>query len=259
MCKTAACNGLTHRVYLSSADRGAINSDAHLAYDAYTTFALVTSKLVKDIAGNALTTLVSGAALAASSYSPDSTGPMLVDFSVDLDTGVLVLSFSELVRADSFDPTGITLLETRPFDLELLGPGAQSFTITEATAGVFKLSNSSGVDLAFTLAKPDLDSIKALRRLAADRNTTALSMEGKTITDMSHNPVDDVSHENAMLPSGYARDTTPPTLDAFSLDMNAGVLVLHFSEAIDERSVDLAAGASYSHSLRRCERAASCR
>merc|ERR1719238_613647 len=149
VCKTEACNGLTHRVYLSAADRGAINSDAHLAYDAYTTFALVTSVLVKDIAGNVLTTLVSGAALAASSYTPDSTGPMLLDFSVDLDTGLLVLSFSELVRADSFDPTGITLLETRPFDPEIIGPGAQSFTITDATANLFKLSNRSGVDLEF--------------------------------------------------------------------------------------------------------------
>ena len=242
VCKTEACNGLTHRVYLSAADRGAINSDAHLAYDAYTTFALVTSVLVKDIAGNVLTTLVSGAALPASSYTPDSTGPMLLDFSVDLDTGLLVLSFSELVRADSFDPTGITLLETRPFDPEIIGPGAQSFTITDATANLFKLSNRSGVDLEFTLAKPDLDSVKALRRLATDRNTTALSMAGKTITDMSYNPVDDISHESAMLPSSYAPDTTPPTLDAFSLDMNAGMLVLHFSEAIEERSVDLAAG-----------------
>ena len=56
--------------------------------------------------------------MAVYEYTPDSTRPTLDTFTIDMDDGALVLTFSEMVRSDTFDPTGITLYESRPFDTD---------------------------------------------------------------------------------------------------------------------------------------------
>ena len=232
-------NSLTLRVYLSQADRDAINFDEYLAYDAYSTFAIASATLVDDVADNALAPTVDGVALAVRTYGMDTTSPTLVDFTLDMDDGVLVLSFSEPVRPTSFDVSGLTFYEADPYDADA---GQQAYTLTDASAELYAARpDNVSATLTLTLAKADRDAIKALERLALGANSSALGVSTKTVADLSGNRVEERSATDPFVPSRFWPDVTNPTLDRFDLDMDAGTILLEFSEAIDSGSVDLTA------------------
>ena len=43
-------------------------------------------------------------------FTPDTTGSILLGFELDLNTGVLSLSFDEVVDPATFNPSGVTVL-----------------------------------------------------------------------------------------------------------------------------------------------------
>ena len=63
---------------------------------------------------NPIVPIVDGSALAIGRLIPDTTRPQLINFTLDLDDGLLYLNFSEPVDPDAWNSTGAELRRARP-------------------------------------------------------------------------------------------------------------------------------------------------
>ena len=61
--------------------------------------------------------IVDGSALAIGRLIPDTTRPQLINFTLDLDDGLLYLNFSEPVDPDAWNSTGVEL-RSRPAETD---------------------------------------------------------------------------------------------------------------------------------------------
>ena len=102
-------------LYLSTEDTFAIKEQLNLASDDDSTFITLTSIFIKDMAGNKIEEIDNGQAMAVTTYTADSTRPNLEQFALDMNTGVLVLTFDETMLGSSFAATQLELQETRTF------------------------------------------------------------------------------------------------------------------------------------------------
>ena len=164
-------------------------------------------------------------AIQASEFQEDETDPKLVSFDIDMNTGMLILTFDETVEADSLDVTQITLQD------DPLTPALNdSFTLT----GGLTSTNDSTI-LSITFSFLDINEIKKIRNLASDINglNTYISISNLTAVDMNNNPVVPIASEQALGVSNFTEDSTPPLLLGFDLDLNLGLLVLNFSETVN--------------------------
>ena len=151
---------------------------------------------------------------------------MLQSFELDMDTGALVLTFSEAVNANTLDPTQVTLQDSASSAAE---------TLMLSTA----MTTSSGNGPVITLQlQSDTDRIKASTELATSTGNTYLSLTATTIQDVSGSPVVPVPPSNALPVSIFTEDTTPPELLSFTLDLDIGSLELTFSEAVNISALD---------------------
>ena len=170
----------------------------------------------------------------ASVVYPDTTQPELVMFSLDINEGILNLTFSETVDATSLKVDQITLLahpEANESDyVHSLSPPPYGGSGTNSI-------NSTLISI--TLGDGDLNEIKRLFRLATSVNTTFLSITEDTIVDMSGLKVAPYNETSPLRAFEVKADTTDPVLVGFSLDMNEGVLSLTFSETVNSDSFNV--------------------
>ena len=152
----------------------------------------------------------------------DSIPPALAHFSLDMNSALLMLTFTETIDITSFNASGIALQNAR----NRTDMFYQLTDGTNATRGV----NLTSVNLY--LSDDDLLSIQAILSLATDVQNTYIAIESTTIADSNQNLVEGIPMDNAVIVSMFVPDTTVPQLNSFSLDMNNLVLSLTFSEVI---------------------------
>jgi hypothetical protein len=101
---------------LSFEDMNDIKKLSTLAVSRESTFIVMTSKAATDMASNPLVEIPSSKAQICGTYTLDETDPTLLDFSLNMDTGVLTLDFSETVKVGSFKPTEIRIQDSEDGD-----------------------------------------------------------------------------------------------------------------------------------------------
>ncbi len=217
-------NGLMLTLVLTAMDFEAINSDLTLASTTSNTFIAITEDAVSDVAGNSLSPILPTAGLQASMVIFDN--PLLFAFDFDLDSGTLTLSFSETVDHLLFNTTGITLLNMRL--------GNHTHQLTGGTVLTAEASNSTVIELS----NNDLNSIKALPRLAAANSNTYISVAEYTVADLAGNALVPVPSFLALQVTTFTDDTTQPQVVSFGLRSGSVVLALTFTETVDVASVD---------------------
>jgi hypothetical protein len=99
-------------IKLNNADEDGIKKDTSLATSTDTTF-LAFQNLVRDLAGNVMATVGVEQGVPVTGFSEDEVKPELTSFSINMDTGCLMLSFSEVVNASSVDPSKFSLQEVQ--------------------------------------------------------------------------------------------------------------------------------------------------
>lgn len=67
------------------------------------------SGLVSDYFANPSVGIAEGAARRVDNFTADAVAPVLEGFDIDMDRGVLTLSFSEVIRANTFTPSRFTI------------------------------------------------------------------------------------------------------------------------------------------------------
>ena len=156
--------------------------------------------------------------LPASLYLSDVTSPALRSFSLDLNSGQLILNFTEAVNSSSLEITGITLLSD---------PVNASSVIPLTGGDVDQIERSV---LYINLTEDDLNTIKLFDSgLADDLNSTFISIESGTVLDNNGNPLNSTLAEPVY---EIQVDATLPEVVGFDLDMNEGSLILTFTETI---------------------------
>ena len=191
----------------------------------YNTFLSVTSDYILDMNDNPLVPLPESRALMADDFIPDTTRPELEGFSLDLNTAVLTLTFSETV-----DTTTLRLPEIM---LQSAETSNDTFAFTTSTWSM----DFSPIVYIF-ISKVDLDSLKRNRQVGTGLNDTFITVTNFTIQDTSGNAVIPIPDGMATQVDLYIQDTTPPELERFDLDIDSGRLTLYYSETIDIFSLD---------------------
>ena len=193
-----------------------------------TTFISLLQGTVYDIAGNPLSEVPRTPAIPVSEHNIDILPPKLLFFDLDMNTGLLSVSFDEVVMVGTVDVTGFVLL------------GSQSL-VTSYPLDMSSLVNTSGSvssNISIYLSESDLNSIKEITDLGTEKNDTYLVIRQGAVEDVRMLPVGEIMASNAEQVRYYTRDSTPPELQGFTLDLNRSALVLTFSEVVDTTSIN---------------------
>ena len=189
-----------------------------------------TSSLVQDTSSNPLTPISNSAALPVSQFIPDTTLPILSEFSVfSLDSGGLIsLVFSETVRATSFRPESLLLHDRYSNSSTSLSLSSQSSLQILTPNTVLNL----------TLSFSDLSRISLDTQLCTSVTSCYLSIDSELVTDQSGNSISSVS-TSSYQPTVFLYDVSPPALLEWELSLeNAGIAVFIFNEVVSEASFD---------------------
>ena len=208
---------------LTNDDVITLKANTQLATSAEDTYITFTSDMISDTNANGIQPAIDG--VQVSVYTPDMIQPELDTFTLlDMNIGSLVLQFSEPINLDAVDPAGITICSNMNCSIE--------YTLTSIVKVLDIGTLESFVRL--NLSVVDLREIK-LRydTLAASEETSWIALEAVSFTDTAGNQLIPVVTQA----ESFTGDTTDPSLTAFDLDVNSGILSLTFDDIIDITSV----------------------
>ena len=220
-------NGPFVDIVLLEEDLNDIKRMLNLATDINDTFISITDGFVQDMNQNRVTAITRTAPLMAGGYFEDLYSPELRNFTLDLTQELLVLSFSETVDPTSVDPTSFTLQSaaSQPF---------QNYTLTGG-----EVSESYDPLITIRLTTFDLNNIKQLIYLATSVDDTYIAFPSSALTDVNNNSVIEVTEGAAKQAEEYIRDSTPPQLVRWHLDLDADTLILVFDETVSVVSLNV--------------------
>ncbi|XP_065887295.1 uncharacterized protein [Dysidea avara] len=213
-------------VHISTPDLNEIKRHQLLAQNVNTTFMAIRSAAIEDMNDNSVVPITAVMALQASNYTRDITNPNLLNFTLNMDNGVLTLVFDETVDVSTFVYTSFTFFST----ISDFATMFQNYTMTHGSS----ITNDSDVvDIQITL--PDQYTLKLLTLLATDQSNSFLRLRNGTVHDMATiaNPL------NSIVIGAYEfiEDTTPPLLTTFITNLNIGILTLIFNEPVNASSL----------------------
>ena len=204
-------------VFLSVSDANAIKEQHVLAVDDPTTYLRLEANSIQDMSNNYILEIPDGNATMVDEFTADFIDPMLLQFDLDMNEGVVLLTFDEPVNIDTFNFSSLTLINS-----SLSG---ETYTLT---GGYPSMRNYTNVNI--TLTQFDLNNIKALLNLATDESNTYLSFESSFVRDMNGNYID--TNQSNISVTDFIPDGTSPRLVSFGLDLNNNTLTLNFSETV---------------------------
>ena len=215
---TNSSNSEIVSIIISSDDLNNIKQLEYVATDISNSFIVINQELVFDMNFNPLIPIPHTAALKIRNFTHDTTSPILVMFSLDMNIGVLMLSFSETINASSIVISNISIQS-------LPSNSLYSVTLTSSLPSVLNLPI-----LTITLSEYDLNQIKRIYSLATMVNSTYLHIIESTIRDLNMNPSVAIQSYQALKVFEFTSDTTNPSVENFSFDLNSGILVISMSE-----------------------------
>ena len=218
-------DGFIAIISLTEDDLNNIKSMTGLATGYSNTFISFPNSTVQDLAGNDVIGISNTTAMNVSLFMEDNVSPELSGFALNMNSGLLTLTFTETVNISSFNASGIVLQNAR-----------------NRTEVFYQLTDGTNVTvvnlttLNLYLSNDDLFNLQAMLSLAIDEESTYIAIENITITDSNQNPVEHIPLYDATRATVFVSDTTKPRLDSFNLDMDNLILSLTFSEVVLESS-----------------------
>jgi len=212
-------------VVLLPTDREIIKVTSGLAENAGSTFIYFNENAFYDAAGNGIIAKPSRTALHLQDggYVEDSSKASLLRFELDLNQGIISLTFD-----DAIDITSVSYN-----NLVIQNQSTSTDNVYPLTSGTIGNNSFGGINSYIQLTSRDQNAIKALLSLAASIENTYITITSQFIRDYEGREIIPIPATAALQAASYVRDTTFPELEAFaSLDMNLGTLVLIFSETV---------------------------
>ncbi len=213
-------------ISLSATDSNAIKANTGLGTSAVNSYLIITASAISDMSSNAVFPILNGQALQAEDFVSDTSDPRLNSFSLDVDSGLLQLSFDETILASTFNVSALTLVNRA-------SRYTSGYTLESSTAST---TNSAVVTVA--LSMDDLNAIQSISNLATSDSDTYIVASSYTVQDMSGNALSAVTSDDALQVSEYTQDSTQPELLGFDLDLSLEEILLIFSETVRATSLD---------------------
>lgn len=176
----------------------------------------------------------------AVSYSPDITPPTLSSWSIDLNSGLLVLQFSETINIKFFNYTSCKL-STDPRNATVFNRTILQIETPSDGDGLAQDFNSDSVSI--TLSSDQLDAIKSNDNLCHTGKDCFLVLDYNLVRDMASDANIyqgiDATLTSPKIVTTYIVDTTQPQIISYTLDMTTQLLSIKFSEVVKASSVVL--------------------
>ena len=208
-------------IAVSSSALNALKLDSSVATQLSNTFLFTSSKSFRDVGGNPVEEITNG--LLPTMYTPDSTSPWLTSFTLDLDSGLLSLTFSEAIVVSSFDAAGLRITNNAQ---------QQAVVISD-----FTLSSSVSSDEVYLMLLSILNDVKLLITSGGVQQAY-LSVTSSVAADTSGNNVVAIPNATPLAASSVTADTTAPMITAFTAGTpsSATVLTFMFNEYVSATS-----------------------
>lgn len=166
-------------------------------------------------------TIETYAAIPASSFVPDTTAPLCLDFGLDLNYGLLYMRYDEPVEPSSICTSCISLVVA----------STGKTVLFSVNVGLL-LMNITTIRLNITVN--DLNNLKLANKLGSINNLLLLP---NAAVDYANNTVAGNSQLNPVLRSFFIPDTTPPRIISVSYDAGSGLIRVFFDEIIELNSL----------------------
>ena len=164
--------------------------------------------------------------LALSSITPDTTAPSIVSFSLNLNSGRVVLTFSEPIDSTNYSLQQVFLNGS--------SGGLSGYNLLGSTVSTSFFSTI----FDFVLSSTALNAVKLDSSVATSSSNTFMFMSSQSFRDVGGNPI--AALTTGLQVNTFIPDSTSPELSSFTLDLDSGLLSLTFSEAIQVSSFDAA-------------------
>jgi hypothetical protein len=226
---TTSSNGLSMTVVLSDADVLALkSSNPSFAKSETDSYILISSITIKDTTGNAVVAIADTAAHQVKTYVASSTLVNLVDFALNMNSGVLTLTFDGPVKS-LINLNAIYIQSNAAGDAESV----------QLTGGIIANPTAADGELVHTVALnlADLRSLKLIPvhesvQIALDTTNTFISFDNTLTTDTASVPIAAIVSPNAKAATSVVKDVTPPSLDYWHLDMDAMEITIRFTDVV---------------------------
>ena len=178
-------------IQLNANDLNAIKGNHYLGTNVDSSFISVTAETIADMNSNSLVPISNNSALVVTSFTADTTSPVLASFSLDLTQRMLSLTFNEIVNASSFDVSSLTLVNRE-------SQSSVRYTLTDGY-----VSNVNSDVLRVLLSPHDISAINALGYLASTQYDTYIITTTFTVQDLNNNPLAPISVNSALRVAQY--------------------------------------------------------
>merc|ERR1712054_567717 len=232
-------------IRLSEDDWNIIKYNEMLAVSANSTCLSMKATTVTDMSGNSVEAIATASAMTCNGdnvgFIYDTTQPNARTFDLDMDTGLMTITFSEPMNTALTTPS---LIRLQQYSATSQG-NTYKFTGGSYSRGV----DEEGAIVYYQITEDDLNNIKALS-LAQSDTTTWLTMKENAFYDVSvdyfyRTPRGNVLKAGSDSEGGsplqvttLTKDTTDPTLEKFVVSETDKLLYLFFSEAVDLTTLD---------------------
>jgi hypothetical protein len=227
-------DALAITITLNDADLNFIKADTGLASTEATTYLAWTEDAATDVSENKVTSST-GKKVAGGKFTPDTTDPELDDFSINMNTGTVTLTFSESVDSSSLVPGAITL--------QSAADGNAGSTKKKDLAGKKSSAVVTSTTISFVMLDTDLEYIKNEVGFAGQQSEVFLSATSALVkdkADTNQRAFDTIAigQGKACRTDGFAADTTNPTVSSFTISIDDKQMVITASEPLLASSLD---------------------
>jgi len=237
--RTGSPDGLQIYIDIGFDDANAIKLLPGLATSGANSYLSVSQTGAQDMAHNQLVPITDAESLQVSIFVADNIGPTVTSFEFDLEKATITISFSEAVRASTFDATLVGLQDSAK---AYIAAGEASpmngLHLTQSTT-----QSLDGAVIVIDIFHCDLNAIKTKRGLARSSADTYLIMDEGAIKDLNGNAVAAIPDGSALKAKSFNNDQGAPTLQSWSMSMSpAGPplsLHLKFDEVVDLNLFDV--------------------
>ena len=186
----------------------------------YFTFLIIDDDSIFDLSGN---DFISAGPIAAADIIADNSPATVTNFSLDMNIGQFVLTFSDVVD-----------VRTLQYNEIFIQRSINTYSTLHSPSGTFNRNMNSSI-IPIELGLHQLKE-KLLGGLATNINTTYLTIRAAAVNDIRGVDIIAITSGNGIIASNYIRDSVPPKLTSFSLDMDEGRIWLAFDEPINRYS-----------------------
>ena len=179
--------------------------------------------MVLDLAGNYMYTIYNSASLGVTTFTPLYIELQPASMTLNVDAYTLTITYSDLVDLTTIYPQAVTF-QANNYALN------DAYTLSALSLAI--PSTGFAASIGIMIATSDMNVLKSLYPLISDKTHSYVSYTSQLAVDWFGNSILAVNSSKAFQITTFVPNQTPPTVQIYTLDMNAGIVNLTMSEAI---------------------------